>query len=92
MEGDESTASGGSLQALARLADARSAKQEVDALRLVWSQEVGSLVNEQDSAIDALIQELDACRMQLTMQRDALSMIEVCSSSVFFACFSPLTP
>ncbi len=76
--GDETAASGSSATgALARLEEARAVKQELAAAQRAWTQEVGALVHEQEAAVDALLSELETCRSQMAMQREAMAAMEV---------------
>ena len=79
MEGDDSVVSGGAAVAIAKLEEARAAKSELIAAQKAWTAEVGLLMHEQEAAVDALVSELQTCRNQLLMQREAMASMEVCA-------------
>jgi hypothetical protein len=83
MEPDTSvdTASSSVAVVVAKLEEARVAKAAVERAQQAWAQETGVLVRDQDAAIDALISELETCRSQLAMQKEAVTAIEVRNSS-----------
>ena len=82
MEANDSVISGGTLAVVARLDEARVARVQLENVRRDWTQEIGFLVDEQQVGIELLINELDTCRSQIAMQREAISAMEVCGISL----------